>query len=327
MKQIIAVVLGVVLAMVALGGAFTAGLMTGLAVGAVSGSASRIGVGLPERILSGMGPDKIAVIRLVGTITREDAAFFGDMASSRRIVSLLERAERDASVKAVILELDTPGGGVMASNEIYEKIQAVRGAGKVVVALMTEVAASGGYYIAAGTDHIIADPTTITGSIGVIVALANIQELSRKIGIRTIVFKSGELKDLGSPTRPITPQEAAIFQRLVDEAHARFVDIVARHRNLDRARALRLADGRIYTGEQARQAGLVDSLGHFPDAVETAKQRAGITDAQIVEYGTDGFLRTLLGSSSWALRAWLGGPMALYTGADRPFSLQYLMLP
>jgi protease-4 len=326
MRQIVAVVLGVVLAMAALGGAFTAGLMTGLALDTVSGAATRIGVGLPERVLSGVGPNKIAVIRLVGAITREDATLFGGMASSRRIVSLLDRAERDASVKAIILELDTPGGGVMASNEIYEKIQAVRGAGKVVVALMTEVAASGGYYVAAGADRIIADPTTITGSIGVIVALANIQEFSRKIGIQTIIFKSGELKDLGSPTRPITPQEAAIFQRLVDEAHARFVGIVARHRNLDRARALRLADGRIYTGQQARRLGLVDSLGHFPDAVEAAKQRAGITDAQIVEYGPDGFLRTLLGSSGWALRAWLGGPMALYPDADRPFSLQYLMV-
>jgi protease-4 len=337
MRQVIAVVLGVVLAMVALGGALVTGLVVGLAMGAAGGAAATglgggfggaLGAGGSERRLGGTGPDKIVIIKVVGPIAQEDAGgFFGTGASSRRIVSLLDRAQRDGSVRAIILDMNTPGGGVTASSEIHEKLLAVRRTGKVVVTLMTEVAASGGYYIAAGTDHIVADPTTITGSIGVIVALANIQELSRKIGLRTIVFKSGALKDMGSPDRPVTGQEAALFQGLVNEAYARFVDVVAEGRKIDRARVRRLADGRIYTGQQAQHLGLVDSLGHMPRAIEVAKTRARLTDPLIVEYGTEGFLRSLLGSTGRQIRSWLGGPVALAPDLYRPLSVQYLMTP
>jgi protease-4 len=242
-------------------------------------------------------------------------------------VALLDRAERDEAVKAVILEMDTPGGSVVASDEIHQKIQALRRKHKVIVALMTETAASGGYYIAAATNHIVADPTTVTGSIGVIVALPNIQELSRKIGVRTIVFKSGTFKDLGNPNRPITADEAAIFQGLVDEAYQRFVHIVARGRRLDPARVRRLADGRIYTGQQAMRLGLVDTLGHFPEALEVVKQRTGLRDPLVVEYGAEGLLRSLLGSSGRYLRVWLSRPAAPYPDVGTPFSLQYLMAP
>jgi protease-4 len=331
MRKVVGIALGVALALVALAGAFAAGGLVGFAAGAAGGSAAGgIAAGGIERHLGGSGPDKIVVIRVTGIIARGDATdlpFFAGGASSRRIVDLLDRAQRDAAVRAVILEMDTPGGSVVASDEVHEKIQAVRAAHKVTVALMTETAASGGYYIAAGTDHIVADPTTVTGSIGVIIELPNIQDLSRKIGIRTVVFKSGAFKDIGNPNRPITPQEASIFQALVDEAYGRFVDIVARGRRMDREKVLQIADGRIYTGLQAQRLGLVDSLGHLPEAIAVAKRLAGVRDAQIVEYGGEGFLRSLLGSAGRRLGSWAWGPADIFPLRYRPFSIEYVMAP
>jgi len=332
MRQIVAVVLGLALALTALGGAFAAGFGLGTVVGAAGGRAGAVAglvPGGPERRLGGAGPDKVAVIRIVGPITREGFSglpFDSGGAASRRIAALLERARRDPAVKAVIVELNTPGGSVVASDEIARGLQALRRARKVAVALMTEVAASGGYYVASGADHIVADPTTITGSIGVIVTLANIQELSRKIGWRTIVFKSGAFKDLGNPNRPVTPQEAAILQGFVDEAYGRFVDVVAQGRRMDRARVRALADGRIYSGAQALRLGLVDSLGGFTEAVEAAKRRTGLADPLIVEYGGEGLLWALLGSTGRRVRLWLGGPpVDELVRPEQPIAVQYLM--
>ncbi len=329
MKQVLWVSVGIVLALVALVGAAFLGGIIGFAAGA-GGVAVTGGLSAPsERLISGEGSDKIVVIRIVGPISREGAGFsiLASGAASRAIVQLLDRAQRDDAVRAVILELDTPGGSVVASDEVHAKVGTLRRAGKHVVALMTQTAASGGYYIAAAAERIIADPTTITGSIGVIVALPNLEELSRKIGIRTVVFKSGAFKDLGNPNRPMTPQEAAIFQQLVDEAYARFVDIVAVGRKMDRAKVLRLADGRIYTGQQALQAGLVDAMGHFPEAVEAAMKLGGLSQARVIEYGGDGFLRSLIGGSASRVRGWLWNPTDLYPAVREPFSVQYLMLP
>jgi protease-4 len=333
MSRIAGIAVGLVLSLIALTGAAMFGGIIGFAAGAASGAAAGglaggFGPGIPERRISGTGPEKVVIIRIVGPIAREDASgFFSGATSSRRIATLLDRAAADSMVRAVILDMDTPGGSVVASDEIHRKIQAVRQKNRVVVTLMTETAASGGYYIAAGTNHIVADPTTVTGSIGVIVALPNIQELSRKIGIRTIVFKSGAFKDLGNPNRAITPQEAAIFQGLVNEAYDRFVGIVAGGRRLTRAKVLQLADGRIYTGQQAAKLGLVDTLGHFPEAVEVVKQRTGLKDPLLVEYGGEGFLRTLLGSVGQPFRAWVANPVAPFPDLARPFSIQYLMVP
>ncbi len=330
MKQALWVTVGIILSLGALVGAAFLGGIIGFVAGAAGGGTAAGGLSQgPERHISGEGPDKIVVVRIVGAITREGAGFsvFASGAASRAVVQLLDRAQRDDAVRAVILELNTPGGSVVASDEVHGKVQALRRAGKHVVALMTETAASGGYYIAAAAERIIADPTTVTGSIGVIVALPNLEELSRKIGIRTVVFKSGAFKDLGNPNRPMTPQEAAIFQRLVDEAYSRFVDIVARGRKMDRAKVLRLADGRIYTGRQALQAGLVDAMGHLPEAVEATMKLAGLTQARVVEYGGEGFLRSLLGGSASRLRGWMWNPADLYPGIREPFSVQYLMVP
>jgi protease-4 len=326
MKQAFWIVAGAVLALVALVGAAGVGGVVGFLVGVVGGAPS----GPPERHLSGEGEDKIAVIRVVGPITHEGSSgllpFLGSSASGRRIVELLDRAQHDKAVKAVVLELNTPGGSIVASDEVHQKVRVLRRERKPVVALMTETAASGGYYIAAATDHIVADATTITGSIGVIAVLPNFQELNKKIGIRTIVFKSGAFKDLGNPDRPMLPQEAAIFQQFIAEAYGRFVDIVAQGRRIDRTRVLQIADGRIYTGQQAKRLGLVDSLGHLPEAVAEAQKRAGLKQARVVEYDGEGLLRSLLGGTASRAHAWLWGPGEV-ARMRAPFSLQYLMVP
>ncbi len=309
---------GVVLALVAL-------LVTAL-VGAVAGFA--LGAGFRplgdggERVVAGEGADKVALVRVVGAISQEGGGLlsFGPAASSRRVLAQLERARRDRAVKAVVVELNTPGGSVVASAQIHDKLVELRRAGKPVVALLTEVAASGGYYVAAGADRVVADPSTLTGSIGVIVVLPNVQEFNRRIGLRTVVFKSGRFKDMGNPDRSLTPEEAALFQGIVEEAYRRFVEVVVQGRRMERSRVLQLADGRIYTGAQAQRLGLVDRLGSFDDGVSEALRLARIPKARVVEYTGGGWLGAVLG-----LR--VAGLLPEAGSDPLPFSLQYLMAP
>jgi protease-4 len=309
---------GAVLAAVSLLGA----ALVGAAVGFVAGSGLKPPGALGERVVTGEGPDKVALVRVVGAISQEGGGLlsWGPAVSSRAVVERLRRALRDPAVKAVLLELNTPGGSVVASAQIHQAVLQLRRAGKPVVALLTEVAASGGYYVAAGADRIVADPSTLTGSIGVIVVLPNLEEFNRRVGLRTVVFKSGRFKDMGNPARALTAEEAALFQKLVDEAYGRFVDVVAQGRRMDRTRVLRLADGRVYTGAQAYRLGLVDALGSFDDAVSTALQLARLSRARVVEYTGAGWLGNLLD-----LRLRAGGLPDLRP--EQPFSLQYLMVP
>lgn len=318
MQRSVVVVAGVSLAIAAL---LAAGVV-GVAVGFALGSRISAPAGRGERQVAGEGPDKIALVRLLGPISQEGGGLlpFGPAASARRIVELLERARRDRAVKAVILELNTPGGSVVGSARIHEEVLRLRQAGKPVVALMTEVAASGGYYVASAADRIVADPSTLTGSIGVLVVLPNLQEFNRRIGVRTVVFKSGRFKDMGNPDRPVTPEEEAIFRALVREAYERFVRVVAQGRRMDRGRVLQLADGRIYTGAQAHRLGLVDTLGSLDDAVALARELARLPRARVVEYTGGGWLEAL---ASLRFR----GPLGELTPADQPFSVQYLITP
>lgn len=318
MQRSVVVVAGVSLAIVALVAAGAVGAAVGFALGSRIPAPTARG----ERWVTGEGPDKIALVRLLGPISQEGGGLlpFGPAVSARRVVELLERARRDVAVKAVILELNTPGGSVVGSARIHGEVLRLRRAGKPVVALMTEVAASGGYYVATAADRIVADPSTLTGSIGVLVALPNLQEFNRRIGVRTVVFKSGRFKDMGNPDRPVTPEEEAIFRALVREAYERFVGVVAQGRRMDRARVLQLADGRIYTGTQAHRLGLVDALGSLNDAVALAQELARLPRARLVEYTGGGWLEALA-----SLRLpWPGGEVP---SVDQPFSLQYLMAP
>jgi protease IV len=210
--------------------------------------------------------DRVAVVAVEGVI-----------ADGRHVVEQIERYGRRPGVKALVVRIDSPGGGVAPSQEIYSALLKFRRtSGKPVVASMGRVAASGGYYVAAAADRIVANAGTITGSIGVILQLPNLSGLLQKVGVRTTIIKSGEFKDLGGPVRDLTDAERKILQDLLDDVHAQFIDAVAAGRKMDRARVLALADGRVFSGRQAQQVGLVDELGDLRDAINRAGALAGI---------------------------------------------------
>lgn len=244
----------------------------------------------------GDGADKVAMINVVGEIF-SDPQGLTDGASDSNIITQLDRAAEDESVKAVIIALETPGGGVVASDAIYRRVKRLA-EDKPVVALMGDVAASGGYYIAAAADEIIAHPATWTGSIGVIAMLPNFERAADKIGVSVTVFKSGAFKDAGSPFRQLTPDEQAYFQRLIDEAYTDFVKIVAEGREIDAERVKQIADGRVYSGRQAKELGLVDSLGDQELAFSRAKALGEAPGASLVRYSHPAGFQDLLGVTS-----------------------------
>jgi len=199
----------------------------------------------------------------------------GMIFSSKKIIKDMKIFSKDEAIKAIILRIDSPGGGIGPSQEIYREIMKTRREKKIITS-MGSVAASGGYYIASATDGIVANPGTITGSIGVIMEYANIMEIAKKIGISPVVIKSGKYKDLGSPLRELKDPEKKILQDLVDELHLQFVNDVAKARNIDIKTMTTLADGRIYTGEKALNLKLIDRLGNLDDAVRWAGEMADI---------------------------------------------------
>ncbi|MDH4207793.1 MAG: signal peptide peptidase SppA [Anaerolineae bacterium] len=224
-----------------------------------------------------MWEDAVAVVRIEGVIVsgREPDLFVSSSgnAYSESIIQLLERAETDPSVKAVVLRVNSPGGGIVASDEIYQALLEVE---KPVVVSMGETAASGGYYVSCAADEILANPVTLTGSIGAISTVPNFEELLDKVGIEMLVFKSGPMKDELSPYRQPTEEEIAHWQEITDEAYETFLAIVAEQRELDSDKAREIADGRVYTGQQALELGLVDRLGNLSDAIDRAAELGGI---------------------------------------------------
>ena len=210
------------------------------------------------------GDGKVGIVEISGVI-----------ADSSEAIRLLKHFREDPSIKAIVLRVESPGGVVGPSQEIYREVRKTVPT-KNVVASMGAVAASGGYYVAAAADGIVANPGTITGSIGVIMGYTNFEKLLEKIGLTPVVIKSGEYKDMASPTRKMTPQEEKALQYFVDQTHRQFVKAIAEGRNMDLARVESLADGRIYTGEEAMQNGLVDRLGNLEDAIEWAGRMGGI---------------------------------------------------
>ena len=255
-----------------------------------------------ERVVSGAGGDKVLLLQVAGPIVDyESVGIFGSTRDTVESVrKQLELATDDDSVKAVLLEVNSPGGGITASDTVHHVIaEFKKETGKPVVAYFADVAASGGYYISAGADKIIAHPSTVTGSIGAIIGLMNFEGLFEKIGLKDITIKSAPLKDMGSPTRPMTPEEEEIFRGILTSVHDRFVQVVAEGRkNLTIDQVRKLADGRVYTGQQAKELGLVDGLGYREDAFETAKEMAGIAEARLVRYERSlSLLRMLSGYS------------------------------
>jgi len=217
---------------------------------------------------------RIALIKIEGVIV-----------DSREVIDDLKKYKDNPAVKAILLRIDSPGGGVVPSQEIYEEVKKIREEGqKKVVVSMGTVAASGGYYIASASDRIVANPGTLTGSIGVIMELANVEGLLRKIGVDSLVIKSGRHKDIGSPFRKMKPEEREILQHLLDDIHNQFIEAVASGRGLPEDKIRELADGRIFTGREAKEIGLVDDLGNLQDAIRLTADIAGIEgEPKIVE--------------------------------------------
>jgi protease-4 len=213
----------------------------------------------------GLRGDKVAVIEIKGPIV-----------DARPTLESLKHFREEDAVKAMVLRIDSPGGGVGPSQEIYAEVLKTR-AVKPVVASMGAVAASGGYYIAAAADGIVANPGTVTGSIGVIMGYTNFGQLLERIGLTPVVIKSGTFKDTGSPTRKMTDQEKALLQGVIDDMHQQFVAAIVEGRQMPVEKVASLADGRIYSGSQAKAEGLVDRLGNFEDAVDWAGQLGGIS--------------------------------------------------
>ncbi len=216
--------------------------------------------------------DKIAVVDIKGVIT-----------SSRGIVEQIERLKENNDVKAIILRINSPGGGVGPSQEIYREVLRAKEK-KKIIASMESVAASGGYYVACASDVIVANPGTITGSIGVVMEFSNVEDLLKKIGLRSYVIKSGKHKDIGSPLRNMTSEEKAILQGVIDSVHNQFVRAVAEGRDMEEGKVRQIADGRIFSGEQAKDLGLVDRLGSLQDAIEIAAEMIGIEGKPVVIY-------------------------------------------
>lgn len=208
---------------------------------------------------------KVAVVELEGIIVQADS-----------VVRELNEHRDNPSVRAVVVRVNSPGGVVAPTQEIYAAIQRVRKSGKPVVASLGSVAASGGYYVASAADRIYANPGTLTGSIGVIMQMANLEGLLKKVGVDYVVVKSGHYKDIGNFARAMTPEERRMLQTLLDDVYNQFVDAVAQGRKLDRATVEGFADGRIVSGQQAKQLKMVDALGGMDDAVEAAATLAGL---------------------------------------------------
>ena len=224
-----------------------------------------------ERLALGPLSKRVGLIEIVG-----------DIESSESVVDQLEHMRLDSSVRAVVVRLDSPGGGVAASQEIYEAVRKVRDEDKPVVASMGGVAASGAYYIACAADSIVSNPGTLTGSIGVIMSFPNTEELFRKVGLRFEVVKTGKFKDIGSLSRPMTVEEKELLQGVLSNVYEQFVKAISEGRGLDRKDILPYADGRIFSGDQALDLGFVDRLGDLNDAILLAAKMADIKGRPVV---------------------------------------------
>ena len=216
--------------------------------------------------------EKVALVRVTGVIL-----------DSTEVIDELKEYADNSSIKAVVLRVDSPGGAVAPSQEIYEEIVKIKRKKKVIVSMGT-VAASGGYYISAPADKIVANAGTLTGSIGVIMELPNISGLMQKIGVETQVIKSGEHKDIASMFRALKPEERQILQSVLDDVHNQFITAVSEGRNIKFEEIKKLADGRIFTGRMAKELGLVDELGNLQDAIMLAGRLSGIKgEPEVVE--------------------------------------------
>ncbi len=233
---------------------------------------------------------KIALIEVSGLIM--NARVSGLISDGENPVSVfrekLDKAAEDPQVKAVVLRINSPGGGVTASDIMYNDLLHFRAkTHKPVVVCMMDICASGGYYLAMASDTVVAHPSTVTGSIGVIMNMYNAEGLCKMLGISGDAIKSGPNKDIGNPLRKLTDEERAIMQGMVNQFYDRFVEVVAKGRGLPADRVRQIADGRVYSAQEAKALNLIDDIGYMEDALREAKVRAGICDARVVVYDRD----------------------------------------
>ncbi len=242
-----------------------------------------------EKAIAGEGKDKIVLMDITGVITSEDA---GSVLGGRKepgmlalVREQLDRARLDKKVKALVIRINSPGGGVTASDTLYHEIKKFKDkTGTKVVAHIVDMGTSGAYYAALAADRITAQPTSITGSIGVIMLRIDATGLMQKIGVQALQISSGAEKGMGSPFRPVSDEERKIFQGMIDSMYGRFVGVVAEGRKMDPERVRQLADGRIYTSREAKDAGLIDQIGYLEDAFTDARTLANLERATIVTY-------------------------------------------
>ena len=249
---------------------------------------------LKEDTLSGTGESKVLLMELSGTINDLDAE--GLIERPNQVAHLKEeltKASDDPAVKAIVLRINSPGGTVTASDILYHEIRTFKERKKIpVVASIMDVGASGGYYVAMAADTVVAHPSSVTGSLGVIMLTLNAQGLMEKIGLEARAVVSGPRKDMGSPFRAMTEEERTIFQGLIDAFYQRFLGVIKDGRpNLSAETIRKLADGRVYSGEQAKALGLIDGVGYLDDAISAAKQGAGLNDAKVIRYRRAGQYR------------------------------------
>jgi len=246
----------------------------------------------------GITENKVAVISLSGPIQWESSGLFfgGNVITPAFVRSELKKAKNDLGVKAIVIQINSPGGSVAASQEIVNLLEQVK---KPVVVSMSDLAASGGYYISAGADKIVALPGTLTGSIGVISEVPNLKGLFDKLGIDMQVFIAGKHKDMYGGFRDMTPEEEVIMQEMTDQLYDQFIQVVAEGRNLSQDNVRELATGQLYTGVQAKELGLVDEVGGIQTAIDSAASLAGISEPAVEYYERQvpSLLDSLLGMS------------------------------
>jgi protease-4 len=269
---------------------------------------------LKEKVISGAGKDKILLLDISGIIVEGPRRGFWSwkgVTRPDRVKEELEKAAKDSRIKALVLRINSPGGTVSGSAVIHHELKAFKEERSLpVVACLTGLATSGGYYVAQAADTIVAYPTCITGSIGVIAMKFNVKGLMDKVGVDSDLVKSGLWKDFWSPFRPASPEEKRMMQEVIDDFHRSFVEVVAQGRKLGPEEVRRVADGRIFTAAQARDLGLVDQLGYLDDALKLAKKQAGLEEARIVRYHRPDSYRPTIYSGLPDLD--LAGPQFLY---------------
>jgi protease IV len=281
---------------------------------------------LSEKVIKKGEAAKVAVLRLDGPISESDggSGFSGSAQSisSTRVIKIIDQLAEDNEVKAVVLRINSPGGAVVASDEVYRRVVALQKK-KIVVASLGDIAASGGYYIAVGANKIVSNPSSLTGSIGVIAQFPKLSGLYDKLGVEMRTFKSGQFKDIGSEARDVTEEEQQILESIIMGSYDQFVKAVSEGRKLDETKVRAAADGRIYTGVQAKELGLVDELGDFETAITTATSLAQLDNPTIVEYSDQSFFEALLSSK---LQQFSIGADLRHIFSDK-FGVYYLWTP